>query len=459
MISGNELKIKLSDHFDYKRLVRFVTPTVFMLIVTSIYGIVDGFFVSNFIGKDAFAGVNLVMPMLMALGALGFMIGTGGSALISKTLGEGKKDKANTYFTTLLVVTVIGGIILTVIGFLALDPFVRLLGADESILKECMLYGQTVMICLTFYMLQNSFQSFLVVAEKPSMGLMISIVTGIMNIVLDFIFIYYFKWGIQGAALATTLSIIIGAIVPIVYFLRPNTSALKITKPHFEYKMLVKVCTNGSSEMVTNLSASFIGMLFNYQLLHFAGANGVAAYGVIMYVNIIFMSFFFGYSIGVTPVIGYNYGAQNKEELRSLLKKSLILTTYVSVFMCILSIVLAKPLGMLFVGYDQTLLDMTIHGMKVYALSFLVCGFNIFFTSLFTALNNGVISATLSVVRILVFQILMVFILPLFLGLDGIWLSVFVAEILAVVVGIVFVVMKNKTYHYLPERNEVVEES
>ena len=443
------MKISLSNHFTYKRLLRFVLPTVVMMIVTSVYSIVDGFFVSNIVGKNAFAAVNLIMPLLMALGSFGFMIGTGGSALISKTLGEKKQEQANRYFSMLIMVTIGVGILLSIIGFIWMRPLANLLGASETIIDDCVLYGRVLIVANTFFMLQNCFQSFLVTAEKPHIGLAISVIAGINNVVLDFVFVYILRAGILGAALATALSQAVGGIVPLLYFSRKNSSLLCFVKTTLDFKALKRACLNGSSEMLTNLSASFVGMLYNFQLMRIASENGVAAYGVIMYVNFIFMSFFFGYAIGSAPLVGYHYGAKNIEELKNLFRKSIVLTTIVSIIMTILGIGLAFPLSKLFVGYDAELLEMTTNGMRLYSLSFLLCGFNIFGSAFFTALNNGLISALISFLRTLVLQTTAILILPSLWGINGIWLAIVAAEGLTILVTIILLIKNRNTYHYI----------
>lgn len=443
------MKISLSNHFTYKRLLRFVLPTVVMMIVTSVYSIVDGFFVSNIVGKNAFAAVNLIMPLLMALGSFGFMIGTGGSALISKTLGEKKQEQANRYFSMLIMVTIGVGILLSIIGFIWMRPLANLLGASETIIDDCVLYGRVLIVANTFFMLQNCFQSFLVTAEKPHIGLAISVIAGINNVVLDFVFVYILRTGIFGAALATALSQAVGGIVPLLYFSRKNSSLLCFVKTALDFKALKRACLNGSSEMLTNLSASFVGMLYNFQLMRIASENGVAVYGVIMYVNFIFMSFFFGYAIGSAPLVGYHYGAKNIEELKNLFRKSIVLTTIVSIIMTVLGVGLAFPLSKLFVGYDAELLEMTTNGMRLYSLSFLLCGFNIFGSAFFTALNNGLISALISFLRTLVLQTTAILILPSLWGINGIWLAIVAAEGLTILVTIILLIKNRNIYHYI----------
>lgn len=442
------MKIKLSDHFTYKNLLKFIMPTVFMMIVTSIYGIVDGFFVSNFVGKNAFAAVNLIMPVLMAIGAFGFMIGTGGSALVAKTLGEGKKERANQYFSMLTYVIIIFSVLVSVVGFIFMPQIAKVLGASVLIIDDCILYGRILIAAELFFMLQNSFQSFLVTAGKATFGLIISITAGISNILLDFILVYVFDFGIEGAAAATVFSQIVGGLIPFMYFARKNDSLLCLVKTKIQLKPLGKACLNGSSEMLTNLSTSLVSIVYNFQLMKIAAENGVSAYGVIMYVSIIFMSFFFGYAIGVNPIIGYNYGAKNSDELKNVLKKSLALTSIVSVVMVIAAVLLSGTISKIFVGYDAELHDMTSNALKLYSFSFLVCGFNIFSSAFFTGLNNGVVSAVISFTRTLVFQVAAVMLLPIFFGINGIWLAITAAESATLILTIIFFVTNRKKYNY-----------
>lgn len=442
------MKIQLSEHFSYQKLLRFVLPSVVMMIFTSIYGVVDGLFVSNFVGKTPFAAVNLIMPLLMILGALGFMIGTGGSAIVSKTMGEGNLEKANQYFSMLVYVTIAGGILLTILGQIGIRPLAMAMGATENMIDDCVLYGRILLVSLTAFMLQNVFQSFFVTAEKPQLGLGITVAAGLTNMVLDFLFIAVFHWGVAGAAVATALSQVVGGIVPIFYFVRPNNSRLRISKAKWDGRALLKSCTNGSSELMTNVSMSLVNMLYNFQLMRLVGENGVAAYGVIMYVNLIFVSIFLGYSIGSAPIVGYHYGAANHGELKSLFRKSLTLIGIAGIVLTLLAVGLSGPLSKVFVGYDEELFALTKHGFRLYSLSFLVTGFNIFGSAFFTALNNGVVSATISFLRTLLFQIIVVLVLPIFLGINGIWLAIVVAELMALVVTVLFFITKRKQYHY-----------
>ncbi|MGN1015157.1 MAG: MATE family efflux transporter [Butyricicoccus sp.] len=421
-------RIRLSDHFTYRTLLTFTLPCIIMMIVTSIYSIVDGYFVSNFAGKNAFAAVNLIMPVLMALGSFGFMIGTGGSALVAKTLGEGKMDKANELFTMLVSVIIAVGAALTVFGFLFMPDIARLLGASDRIIDDCVLYGRILILSDIFFMLQNGYQSFLVTAEKPKFGLCIAVIAGVLNMVLDFLLVYVFRLGITGAAVATVISQLVGGIVPTIYFARENSSLLRLVRFRMDWHALVKACTNGSSEMLTNLSTSLVSVLYNFQLMKSAAENGVAAYGVIMYVNFVFMAFFFGYAVGTGPVVGYHFGAQDRQELKSLLRKSLVITTVAALAMTAAAELAAMPLARLFVGYDAELCRITVTGLKLYSLSFLLCGYNIFGSAYFTGLNNGKASALISILRTLVLQVIAIFVLPLLLGINGIWLAIVAAE-------------------------------
>lgn len=420
-----------------------------MMIFTSIYGVVDGLFVSNFVGKTAFAAINLVMPFIMILGGVGFMIGTGGSALVAKTLGQQEPEDANRYFSMMIILTVLSGAVLTAIGLIFMRPISYLLGATDAMIDDCVRYGRTVLAFVIAFMLQNVFQSFLITAEKPRLGLLATVAAGVTNMALDALFIAGFKWGVVGAAVATGLSQCVGGVLPLIYFLRPNSSRLRLVKTRLELRPILKACGNGSSELMSNISGSLVSMLYNFQLLAYAGENGVAAYGVLMYVQFIFVAIFVGYAIGSAPIVGYHYGAENHAELRSMLTKSVKLMSAGGVLLTVLAIALAAPLARIFVGYDAELFEMTRHAFCLFAFSFLMAGFNIFTSSFFTALNNGVISAAISFLRTLVFQTLCVLLLPALFGLDGIWWAMTVAEVFALGLSILFLATQRKRYHYL----------
>lgn len=443
------MRIQISDHFDYKKLIRFTFPTIVMMIFTSLYGVVDGIFVSNVLGSGPFAAVNLIMPVAMIMGSVGFMAGTGGSALVSKTLGEGKRKKANEDFSSLIYFLILAGVALTVSGLVFLRKIAWLTGARGEILEDCVVYGRILVLALIPFLLQNAFQSFLVVAERPKMGLMISIAAGMTNMALDFIFIYILRGGIAGAAAATALSQVVGGVIPLVYFIRQNNSPLRLvwTKPDF--MAIARSCGNGSSEMLTNLSISLVNILYNKQLMKLAGADGVVAYGIIMYVSFIFSGTYIGYSTGCGPVISYHYGAGSWQELKSLYKKSLILLLAAALIMTGIAEALSGLMAGVFVSYDKQLLAMTTNAIRLYSLSYLLSGFNIFGSAFFTALNNGMVSAAISFFRTLFFQVVMILALPLVMGLNGIWLSMTAAEIPALAVTVVCLYKNRKKYHYV----------
>lgn len=442
------MRIQLSDHFTYRRLLRFVISPVLMMICTSFYSIVDGFFVSNYVGKTPFAALNLVFPVCMAFGTVGIMIGTGGSAVVSKTLGEGKREEANRYFSMLVYFSIGLSLILSVIGFVFARPISIALGASGELLEGSVLYSRCLILALTPFVLQNVFQSFFVTAEKPGLSLRMSIAAGITNVVLDYLFIAVFGWGLAGAAFATGIGQVVGGILPLFYFAGKNDSLLKLTKAKLEWKIILKTFGNGSSEMVTNLSASIINILYNFQLMKLAGENGIAAYGIIMYVNFAFMAIYLGYAIGSSPVVGYHYGAGNHGELKNLRRKSMVLMGGAGILMTVLAEILTVPLVTIFANYDAELFAMTCHGFRLYALAFLAMGLNVWGSAFFTALGNGLISAAISFLRTLLFQIVMVLVLPLLLGIDGIWLAIGAAELLALMVTVTFLVANRKKYHY-----------
>lgn len=442
------MKIQLSDHFDYKRLLRFVMPSIIMMVFTSIYGVVDGLFVSNFVGGTAFAAINLIMPVSSILGGVGFMLGTGGSALVAITLGEQKGELANRYFTMMIWISIIVGIVLSIVGLAVMKPIAVLLGATDGMLSHCVLYGSITMGFTVSFMLQYALQAFLIAAEKPNLGLVTTVAAGVTNMVLDALFIAVFNWGVAGAAIATGLSQCVGAVIPLVYFLRSKSSPLRLIKTKPEVKPILKACVNGSSEMVSNATSAVIGIIYNFQLLKYAGESGVVSYGVLMYVQFVFEAIFIGYSMGSAPIISYHYGAGNHSELRGLLKKSNILMFLSGITMVIAAQFLAEPLAQIFVGYNLYLFTMTVRALRISTVSFVIVGFNIFASGFFTALNDGGVSAAISFLRTFIFKTAAILVLPLFFQLDGIWFADATAEIFAFVISIIFLLVKRKKYHY-----------
>lgn len=441
-------EIKLSDHFGYRKLMRFTMPSIVMLIFTSIYGVVDGLFVSNFVGKTSFAAVNLIMPVLMILGCVGFMFGTGGGALIAMSLGEGKKEKVGQIFSFIVVFSAICGIVLGLLGIIFIRPVAMMLGAEGKLLSDCVLYGRIILAALPFYILQFEFQCLFATAGKPKLGLYVTVAAGVTNMALDALFVAGFRWGLVGAALATSMSELVGGAIPVVYFMKKNTSLLRLTKFRFDIRILGKAASNGASEFMNNVSASLVSMFYNMQLMKYAGENGIAAYGVVMYVNFIFQAIFMGYSVGSAPIVGFNYGSGNKKELKSILGKGIRIIVVGAFAMFVLGQVLARPLAQVFVGYDKELFDITVAGFMIFSCSFLFSGFPILGSSFFTALSDGLTSALISFLRTLVFQVAAVLILPVFFKLTGVWMSVVVAEFLAMIATIIFLVAKKKKYGY-----------
>lgn len=419
-----------------------------MMIFTSVYGVVDGYFVSNYVGKTPFAALNLIWPLIMVLGSIGFMFGTGGSALVAKTMGEGDNKKANEQFSFLVYISIVLSVILAIVAFVLMRPISIMLGAHGALLDNCIIYGQILCLSVPFFVLQFEFQSFFVTAEKPKLGLYMTLVCGIANIILDWLFIAVFEFGLAGAAGATAISQFLGGIYPLIYFLRKNSSLLKLSKTRFNMWALYRTCSNGMSELISNISMSLVSMLYNAQLMKYIGEDGVAAYGVLMYVNLIFLSVFIGYCIGTAPIVSYNYGAQNHSELKNIFKKSITILCASSIVMFALALILAKPLSIIFVGYDENLLELTKKAFIYFSFSFLFAGIPMFASAFFTALNNGFISATVSLLRTVVFQIAFVLILPLIFGVDGIWISLACAELCALTVSVILLAVYKRKYQY-----------
>lgn len=442
------MKIQLSEHFTYRKLLRFTLPSIVMLVFSSIYGVVDGFFVSNFVGKTAFTAVNFIIPFLMILGAVGFMFGTGGGALIAKTMGEGDDRRANELFSLIVYSSILCGVVLSGVGFLLLRPLAVALGAEGTMLQDCITYGTVLLFAIPAYVLQYEFQCLCVTAEKPNLGLAVTVASGVTNMVLDALFVAVLPFGLPGAAAATAISQCVGGLLPLLYFIRNKDGRLHLGRTHWDARALLKTCTNGSSELMSNISMSLVSMLYNAQLLHYAGEDGIAAYGVLMYVSMIFQAMFIGYSVGTAPVVSYHYGAGAHGELHSLLRKSAVIIAGFAVAMFVGARLLSGPLSRLFVGYDAALLAMTRHAFSIFSFGFLFSGFAIYGSSFFTALNDGLVSAAISFLRTLVFQVLCVLIFPLFWQVNGIWVSLVAAEAMAVCVTVVFLRVKQRVYQY-----------
>lgn len=443
------MKIELNEHFTYKKLIRFTLPSILMMIFTSIYGVVDGFFVSNYVGAEAFASVNLIMPVIIILSAVGFMIGTGGNALVAMTLGQHDEKRANEIFSMLIYILIFLGICLSIAMAVFMPKMARILGATDIMIDDCVIYGRISMVSLTFFMLQTSFQSFMVTAARPHFGLYITIAAGVTNMVLDLVFVGILGFGVAGAAWATVASEIVGGSVPLIYFIIPNKSKLNLVKAGIRFRPLIKVLSNGASEFMTIISSSFVNMLYNLQLMKIAGEKGVASFGVIMYINFIFTGVLFGYAFGSSSIVSYHYGAGNYKELRSLFSKSIKIIGIASLISFASAQLFAIPLIKIFFSYSDELIHMTTHGFRIYSIAYLMIGFNGYASSLFTALNNGRVSATIAFGRTLVFQVASILILPRIFGLAGIFSSIIVAEFLAIMVSMFFINKYKNEYHYL----------
>lgn len=440
--------IQLSDHFSIKRMLRFTMPTIGMMIFSSIYSVIDGFFISNFAGKTEFAAINIIFPVLMIISSSGFMLGSGGTVLVAKTLGEGDREKANRIFSLLIYFSLVVGIILSAISIIFLPTIARMIGTSEHLLPYALLYGRIFLIAMPCFLLQCEFQSYCITAEKPRLGFLITFIAGMTNIILDAVLVGYLKLGLKGAAAATAASMAVGGLVPFIYFARKNSSQLQLCRTKFKSKYILRSCFNGSSELMSNISSSVIGMLYNFQLMRYIGEDGVAAYGVMMYMNFIFVAIFIGFSMGMSPVVGFNYGAANSSELKSILQKSILVLTVTSIAMTLLAIALAPAIANIFTGYDEKLYSLTLQAFRICSLSFLLVGFNIFGSAFFTGLNNGLVSAAISFLKTLLFQIAAVIILPMIFGVNGIWFSVVASEVAAVIVTEIFFIANRNKYHY-----------
>lgn len=439
----------MNRHFSLSALLKFTFPTICMMIFTSLYTVVDGFFVSNYVGKTALAAVNLVWPIIMILATIGLMTGTGGSALVAKTRGEGDDARANRYFSMLIFFTIAVALVLGAIGQAIMVPAIQLFGAEGDLLTSSITYGRWVMAALPFFALQFAFQVLFSTAGKPNYGFYVIVAAGLTNVILDWLFICVCGWGVSGAAIATGLGQVVGGLVPLIYFVRRNNSSfLRLTWAKPEWKPIGKACLNGSSELVSNIAMSLVSMLYNYQLMAYIGEDGVAAYSVIGYTAMIFSSILMGYALGSSPLMSFQYGARNQIEMRSILLKSLGLVGVGSVIMFLAAQWLAAPLSAIFVSYDSELLEFTVQAYKLYALAFLIMGIPIYLSALFTSLNNGVVSAIIAFMRTLVFECGAVILLPMIWGIDGIWLSVSVGELAASILAIGFLVALRKKYGF-----------
>ena len=442
------MDIQLSDHFTYNKLLRFTLPSIGVMVVLSVYWVVDGFFVSNFAGKIPFAAVNFVMPFIMILGSAGLMFGTGGSALIGKTLGEGDPEKASRLFSMIIYFSIGFGVLITIPGELFLERAAVYFGAEGEMLEGCITYGRILLLAVTPFILSFEFQSLMVTAERPDLGFKVTLFSGCLNILLDILLVAVLRLGLTGAAVATSISQTMGALIPLLFFSRENNSLLRLTGASLDGRAIFKICVNGMSELINNIAFSVVGILYNVQFLKYTGEDGIAAYGVLLYVSMIFEAVYMGFCMGSSPVVSFHYGADHRDELHSLLHKSLRIIGVASLCMMLFSQLMARPLSYIYTGYDEELMAMTVHGFRIYSITFLFSGFGIYGSAFFTALNNGPASAVISILRTLVFEVLCVLILPLLFGTDGIWSSVVAADFMAMTTAGVMLKAKQKLYGY-----------
>ena len=446
--------IHLSDHFTYKKILRFTIYPILMMLITSIYWIVDGFFISNYVGPSAFAGVNLIFPVVMIVACIGFMFGSGGAALVSKKLGEGDSDGANKTFSLITYVTLGTGLILSLIFFFLVRPIamgfasINQVEASEAMIDSAEVYGRIMVGGVFLYIMQGYFHSFFSVNEKSSLGFLFTLISGLTNMLLDYLLIGVFRAGVVGAACASLSGMFISAVGPFLYFRFGKNNLIKLGKPRWNLNEITQSIANGSSEFVSNVSGSIVTIVFNVQLLKYIGEVGVSAYGIIGYVCFVFFAIFIGYSIGIAPVIGYNYGAKNPVELTNVLRKSFVIISVSGVAMTLLSAGLADPITRIFSAGVGELHTLGVRAMRIFSICYLMAGFSMFGSSFFTALNNGLISALISFCRTLVFQLGSVFVLPLIVGVDGIWFSIIVAEFLSMVMTIIFISARRRKYGY-----------
>ena len=443
------MSVQLSDHFTYRKLFAFVLPPIAMMLLTSVYTMVDGLFVSHFVGKTAFAAVNFVFPVVILMAGVGSMFGTGGTALVAKTLGQGAAKRAKRYFTQIILLAALSGSLMGALGCIFLPQICRVLGATPELMPDALTYGRIMLAFLPCCILQWTFQSLLITAEKPHLAFWLSVAGGLTNIVLDAVFMAWLGWGVAGAAVATGISQVVAGMVPVLYFILPNNSLLRFRRTRLQPRPMLQACTNGASEFVSSISGALVGMLYNYQLIRYFGEDGVAAYGVVMYVSFFFVAIFIGYDMGSTPLLAYNHGAENHKELHNLFCKSVTFVGTCGAVLAVIALVFARPIAELFVGYNESLTLLTEHAFWVYGLAFSLMGYNIFASGLFTAMNNGFVSAAISLLRTFVFQAAAVLCLPLLFGTEGIWWAVSVAEVGTLVVSVFLVLRYRRRYGYL----------
>lgn len=438
----------ISKEFTLPSLIKFTLPTIVMLVFVASYTIVDGIFVSRFVGTTALSAMNIVFPLINILIGLGIMMGTGGSAIIGRKLGEGKEEEARSAFTLVTVFSIIVGLVISALCFLFIQPLSILLGADENLLPYCIAYGRIMMAFYTVSVVQTLFQTLFITAGKPQLGLWLNVAAGLANILFDYVFIVLLDMGIAGAAWGTVSGFLIGGIPALVYFAKPRT-VLYFVKPRWNGRIILQTMTNGSSEMVTNAAMAITTLLFNLAMMELLGEDGVAAITIVLYAQFLFSSAYLGFASGAAPVFSYNYGNRNIPQLKWLFKTCLCIILISSVVCFAFSYLMAVPTIAIFTPKESNTYAITLYGYKIFVWNFLFAGINIFASSFFTALSNGKVSAMISFLRTFVFVAGSILLLPKFLGIDGIWLAVPVAEAVTVLVALFLLAINRKHYHYL----------
>ncbi len=445
----------LAKKFSLASLLLFAAPNIIMMIVLSMYIIVDGMFVARFIGTTALSAINMFYPAICFEMALGIMIATGGSAIAAKKLGEGKQKEAQNNLSFLMVVEGSFGIVIAVVGNLFTAEIVSFLGASAAQAPLSITYAKIIFSFAPAFFLQTAFQTFFVTAGKPALGLIVTILGGVANILLDYIFMAPLRLGVTGAAIATGIGYCIPAMVGVIFFLKAKTNPFHFVRPRFDGKVLLQACANGSSEMVTNLSNAVTTFLFNFTLLQFYGEDGVASITIILYFQYLFTALYFGYSNGIAPIISYKYGNDDRKQLQALFKNSVLFLIISSIAANVLLHFTISKLLTIFTAENSPVYQITLHGFSIYSMAFMIMGLGIFSSAMFTAFSDGITSAIISFSRTFLFIVGAILLLPAILGERGVWLAVPIAEAFGFLISILYLIGKKQKFHYIPQRKSV----
>ena len=419
-----------------------------MMLFTSMYGVVDGLYLSHFSGKEAFAAITLIIPLPLLIGAWAYMIGAGGSAVIAKAIASDRQKDANEYFSFLVLISVLGSILLAGIGEIFLEPCAKLLGANDEMLPFCMTYGRILIAAVPLYVLQNVFQSFLTVAEHPKIGLAINLVSAFLNMALNFVFIRITNEVVTAVALATVVSQFVGGITPFVFFVRSKSTTLRFGRPHMPMSLLGPVFANGVSEFVSEIFHPLASVMYNYKLMELTGLNGVAAYGVLMNVGFLFGSVFLGFAVGSAPLFTYKYEREDHDELHSLFIKSTISVVLMGFLLYGVACMIEGPFAAEFFGGDELLITMTEEAFALHSLSYMVMGLAVFASAFFTAIHDSRVSFLISFLRTLLFEVLAILLLPMLFDLNGVWAASLTSEVLTLLVTVGLLISKKEKYQY-----------